>query len=208
VRHPCDARFAAAAHAGELLPTALRPTGSAAAAYRRRTRTASRRPCRVLRQAGRRQADELEVRGRELPRRNHSNRRSVVFYVMQWALRIGVPLLIIATLACDSIVKHEEFTLSVDNRTDARICHYHYHADAAERRCLNDVDPQSERGVVSDCGDSSDAEKTPIRVILTAGPDGPTIFERIEACEAWQDLDKPLVIEQDGGQFRVSDPFR
>lgn len=119
---------------------------------------------------------------------------------VSWARRclaIAVPLSVIVA-GCGPA----DVLFTFDNRTDAVLCEYPSPQDAAGARCLAKLEPRTETDWGRDC---DGLESRPVTVIITIKQGGRQIYDRTASCGQWHDTERRFVIEQQGGEFIVTD---
>jgi hypothetical protein len=93
-----------------------------------------------------------------------------------------------------------------ENRIDAVLCGYYDYADNAYAGgCPRELKPHTSAGWFFECGDSTDADKFPITVILAVKEGGRIIYQRTEECRVWQASGGKFLIEQSGDDLIVTD---
>ena len=118
-------------------------------------------------------------------------------------------MLLVGTVAVSAAcwLKIEEVDFSFENLTDAPLCVYTSHEDAAASRCVSEVKPADDRKLTVGCGDGPGVEDAPITVVLTVKEGARQIYQRTEECQVWQGSERTFVIEQRGDEFVVTDPL-
>ncbi len=119
-------------------------------------------------------------------------------------------LVIVLTTGCEELFWDGEIVgFSYDNRTDSALCTYESVSAAMAAECLDEVEPHALSRFASTCGDldRDEALRREVTEILTVRASGHQIYERTETCRAWQDSNSTLTVEEEGGEFVVTDDF-
>lgn len=93
-----------------------------------------------------------------------------------------------------------------ENNTDALLCLFPSSADAAWARLCDEVKPRKDSVLAAPCGEPAvKDDPTPITVVLTVGLGGEVIYTRMAPCNEWNASGAKITIDEQDGQFVVTD---
>jgi hypothetical protein len=123
--------------------------------------------------------------------------------------RTRVMRLLLATLGflvllagCGARNTEAEFNLI--NKSDSGVCFARSPSDATRGIC-DPIDPHTTKTWSTMCGSGVNTKLILVTMVLTAGPGGPTIYDKRATCEAWMDAGTDIVVEQAADQLVVKD---
>lgn len=117
---------------------------------------------------------------------------------------VGIAAFAIVAVAGGCWLKTESVTLTFANRTDTTLCHYGSEEGLSASRCRNVIPANHDQSYRLGCGDGPNADKNHLTVIVAEKQTGLVLFRRTEECAVWQDSERTLLIESDGGSYEVS----